>query len=479
MNREQAVLVFTDIVDSVRLQKHAGAEVYRRLKRHHDQLINSLIGCCPGAEIIESTGDGFYLRFPTCSLAVETCLRFQYQLKVDNTEDYRLRVRVGIHSGEVLTDSAIANRFLGMAPNITARVMSLALPGQILMTSPVYQDAIQYVRQHPHVDKPAETPTLRWVNHGQYVLKGEVTPISIFEVGAVGIAPLTAPHSSEKATRLNANAEFESGNSASGAIRSRPFVWYGTVASIALAVLFGPMIWNAGSGEGQTAKQSNQTDVPLQGTTPEPRPKPDELARTAPQSEVEKTKDDSPKDDPPDTDRPPVNPQTKGADAPPSPAPYVAKKPVPVLHEPSSKPEEQRLPDRKPTQPAPAPPAPKKTYTVTLTRLICDETSDLDDMDQLVMDLRVDQAPVPIKYPHNHAGTPCVNLKTGQAWRLEKTLSFQDGIEARFRDLDGVASFLGRITIGPDTIENGISSTVLERGGLAKHRYRLEWRLEK
>ena len=43
---------------------------------------------------------------------------------------------------------------------------------------------------------------LQWLAHGRYLFKGKDEPMEVFEVGAVGHAPLKAPADSEKARRV-------------------------------------------------------------------------------------------------------------------------------------------------------------------------------------------------------------------------------------------------------------------------------------
>ncbi len=200
---QHAVLVFTDLVDSVKLQQRMGAVHYSRLKAKHDRIFKAAIHAVPGAHIVESTGDGFYARFPTCSAAIRACLQFQYGLSKIQIQGLDIKARVGIHCGEIFHDAAVVDQILGMVPNITARVMALALPGQVLMTGSVYHDAVQYVRTHPAIEGANDLPALKWMNHGQYLLKGYPFPFPIFEVGAVGIAPLAKPPSSEKSRRVH------------------------------------------------------------------------------------------------------------------------------------------------------------------------------------------------------------------------------------------------------------------------------------
>src|SRR5262249_55238377 len=71
----------------------------------------------------------------------------------------------------------------------------------ILLTRSAFDSARQYVLEHPMVGGIEETPDLHWIAHGPYVMKGSADPVDIYEVGAVGLAPLRAPADSEKARR--------------------------------------------------------------------------------------------------------------------------------------------------------------------------------------------------------------------------------------------------------------------------------------
>ena len=406
MKSQQAVLAFTDLVDSVRLQQHVGAAVYGRLKARHDAAMKAAVGSCAGAEIIESTGDGFYLRFPTCSAAVEACLRFQHALTVDNTEDFKLKARVGIHAGEVFIEEGVTNRLLGMAPNITARVMSLALPGQILLTEPVYHDAHQYVRQHPRVENQSEQPVLRWLNHGEYMMKGADFPIGIFEVGAVGVAPLQTPPSSEKARRMQGDLATVGGEDPylPGNEIVRQLMWIGKVAAVVVAAVCAWMAWSSYAGKADKRRsQAPSAIVPS-----------DSAGR--------------------------ANAATSAV---------------------------------KPAEP------PATEFRIKLTRLVCIKTNDLDGEDQVTLDLTADGKHVAVKYPDNFEGKPCFNLKAGEEWKLDMSLTFTKDIVASFKELGGVPGPIGQTTITPETVEQKLTSTEWKGRGLAKHHYRVEWEVVK
>jgi serine/threonine protein kinase len=84
--------------------------------------------------------------------------------------------------------------------------MSLAIGGQILLTRFPFDEARHFMREHPAISG-SETPKLRWLAHGPYLLKGRDEPMEIFEVGAENLAPLMPPPDSEKAKRVVRHGE--------------------------------------------------------------------------------------------------------------------------------------------------------------------------------------------------------------------------------------------------------------------------------
>jgi len=197
-NKKLAALMFTDIVGSVELQRQLGTEAYTRYVRRHDAIFKECLESVSDAGILNETGDGFLVRFSDPSDAVSTALRLQHRLRDERCEGQPIRLRIGLNMGMVTEmEEAIRGetRVVGMAINLAARVMEIADAGQILMTRSVYDDARQFVREHPQMeDTPrSELPALKWVAHGTCVFKGTDQPLEIFEVGAEGLAPFTLP----------------------------------------------------------------------------------------------------------------------------------------------------------------------------------------------------------------------------------------------------------------------------------------------
>ncbi len=207
------VLMFTDLVGSVDLKTRLGASVYANLISRHDTLFRQIISGTPAAEIRNDTGDGFLARFATATDAVCAALRFQYAMHAEPWDPEPLRIRIAVHIGQVTEldteESAGVPKLVGLAADITARIVSLGLPGQILLTRTAFDDARQYVREHPATDGSNEVPQLRWVAHGPYLFKGSDEPLDVFEVGAVGTAPLKEPPDNEKARRAVTPGEEE------------------------------------------------------------------------------------------------------------------------------------------------------------------------------------------------------------------------------------------------------------------------------
>ncbi len=204
------VFMFTDIVGSSALKARLGTADYAALLRQHNDAFRRVLADARGTEL-ENPGDGFLTRFETASAAIDTALRFQHALASGPWEGERLAVRIGVHMGEVLElDQATSNaeKFVGTPIDMAARVESLALPRQVLMTRAIFDDARQYVRDHPPVEG-GDPPELQWMAHGPYLFKGNDEPLEVFEVGAVGVAPLREPPDSAKARRAVTPGEEE------------------------------------------------------------------------------------------------------------------------------------------------------------------------------------------------------------------------------------------------------------------------------
>src|SRR2546422_8722219 len=95
-----AVLLFTDIVDSVGLQRRLGTEAYSHLLSLHHQLFQDSLNAVGAAKVPSDTGDGFLAEFATAAEAVNAALHFQTFLREQKWETEPPKVRVGLHQGQ-------------------------------------------------------------------------------------------------------------------------------------------------------------------------------------------------------------------------------------------------------------------------------------------------------------------------------------------------------------------------------------------
>jgi len=199
------VLMFTDLVDSSALKVTLGDRDYvRYIAQPHNEIFRQTVSRFPGAEENNFTGDGFLSTFERVSDAINAALLFHVALRTHGWQRDIPLTRIGIHLGEsVLYEGADASQQLlaSHAADMCARVMGMAVGGQTLLTRAAFDNGRQYIREHPTLECNEETPRLEWLAHGRYQFQGKAEPMEIFEVGAVGRAPLRAPEGSEKAAR--------------------------------------------------------------------------------------------------------------------------------------------------------------------------------------------------------------------------------------------------------------------------------------
>jgi serine/threonine protein kinase/class 3 adenylate cyclase len=200
--RRLLALLFTDIVGSTALKSHLGMQTYRALLTRHNEIFESSLRKYAEAKVVNRTGDGYFASFATASDAVAFALAFQSRMGLEPWEPQPLAARLGIHLGEVSIMSVDGREDLsGLSADIAARVMSVAVGGQILLTRPAFEDAMQFLSRSASTPGN-KSPELAWADHGKYLLKGAERAIELFEIGVKGFSPLVAPPNGEKAVRV-------------------------------------------------------------------------------------------------------------------------------------------------------------------------------------------------------------------------------------------------------------------------------------
>ncbi|HKX43037.1 MAG TPA: tetratricopeptide repeat protein [Burkholderiaceae bacterium] len=184
-------LLITDVVDSTRLTQELGDAAMADLWARHDRAARDLLPNWRGREIDKT--DGMLLLFDSVGDAVGYALAYQRAIAALALP---FKARAGLHVGPVhlranppddVARGAKPLQVDGIALAIAARVMSVALGGQTLLSASA-RGALGDVPE-------------RVVSHGHWRLQGLADPIELFEIGAEQ-APFTAPPDAPKAYRV-------------------------------------------------------------------------------------------------------------------------------------------------------------------------------------------------------------------------------------------------------------------------------------
>ena len=130
--------MFTDIVGSTNLAEFLGDESWERLLRWHDETLRALVAKS-GGQVVNSTGDGFFVAFDSARQGVDCAVAIQRALADHRrTSGFAISVRIGLHSAEA---NQRGDDFSGVGVHLAARVAALANGGEILATAQTLADA--------------------------------------------------------------------------------------------------------------------------------------------------------------------------------------------------------------------------------------------------------------------------------------------------------------------------------------------------
>jgi len=127
-DRVLVTVLFTDIVGSTQRAAAEGDARWRDLLDRHDALFRHQLARFGGREV-KATGDGFLAAFDGPARAV-SCAR----AAAEGIRRLGLELRAGVHTGEC---ERRGDDLGGLAVHIGARVMALAGPGEVLVSSTV------------------------------------------------------------------------------------------------------------------------------------------------------------------------------------------------------------------------------------------------------------------------------------------------------------------------------------------------------
>ena len=125
-DRVIATVLFTDIVDSTATLAKVGDAAWRDLLLTHNRRLREELNAYRGREVT-TTGDGFLAVFDSATRAVRCAAAMA---RVARAMD--LPIRVGVHTGEV---EYVGRDARGVAVHAAARVMSLAGPDEVIVSS--------------------------------------------------------------------------------------------------------------------------------------------------------------------------------------------------------------------------------------------------------------------------------------------------------------------------------------------------------
>jgi class 3 adenylate cyclase len=146
-------LMFSDLEGFTRMTEQLGDTAMHRLMQVHHRIVRAHTAEHGGHEV-ELRGDGFLLAFANalhavrCAVALQTAFAQHSRAHADE----RLRVRIGLHTGEVIQDR---DTFFGKTVIQAFRIADLAEGGEILVSSELkalVEDAAEL-----HFDDPRET----------------------------------------------------------------------------------------------------------------------------------------------------------------------------------------------------------------------------------------------------------------------------------------------------------------------------------
>jgi class 3 adenylate cyclase len=164
--RALLTVLFTDIVGSTQLAAELGDARWRALLEEHNQMVRRQLEDHEGREV-KTVGDGFLATFDGparaiwCAKAITEAVR-----------DLNIEVRAGLHTGET---ELLGDDIGGVAVHIGARVVSLAGPGEVLVTRTV-RDLVA-------------GSGIEFIDRGVYELKGVPGQWGVLAVAASSARP--------------------------------------------------------------------------------------------------------------------------------------------------------------------------------------------------------------------------------------------------------------------------------------------------
>jgi len=126
-------ILFSDIEGSTTMTERLGDQHWLQVLREHNRIVREQIAAHGGYEV-KAQGDGFMLAFQSARRALHCAIAIQRAFAARNQQhaDLPLRVRIGLHAGEVIKE---ADDFFGKNVILAARIAAQATGGEILVSA--------------------------------------------------------------------------------------------------------------------------------------------------------------------------------------------------------------------------------------------------------------------------------------------------------------------------------------------------------
>jgi class 3 adenylate cyclase len=158
-DRVLTTMLMTDIVGSTQLAASMGDTAWDRLLERHNETVREVLARYRATEI-DTTGDGFLAIFDGAARCIHAALEMRESLR-----GVGLEIRAGAHTGEV---EVVLGNLRGLAVHEVARILALAQPGEILVSSTTRE--------------LASGAELSFTDRGVHELKGVPAPRQVYAV---------------------------------------------------------------------------------------------------------------------------------------------------------------------------------------------------------------------------------------------------------------------------------------------------------
>jgi class 3 adenylate cyclase len=148
-------LMLSDIADAGAAAEQLGPERWQQLVRDHHLLVERLVASHDG-QVMKFQDDGFLASFNSAHAGLHAGVELQRTFAAGPAEQRSLAIRVGLHSGFVMSNP---EQLMGRNVVLASRIAAQAKGGEILVSSTA--------RDYTQAD-----PSFRFEEHGEYHFKG-------------------------------------------------------------------------------------------------------------------------------------------------------------------------------------------------------------------------------------------------------------------------------------------------------------------